>query len=109
MKSRALRTIMLCSFLLAGSVAQASPQDDLAEGQAAVINALVAGADVHAPQLLDRARRNLQLSRDSIVRNEFERARQLARQAFADATEAESRAVALREASLAAKAQAATP
>lgn len=109
MKSRTLRTLLLCSLLLAGSAVQASPQDDLAEGQAAVINALVAGANVHAPQLLDRARRNLQMARDSILSNEFERARQLARQAFVDATEAESRAATLREARLAPKANAATP
>jgi hypothetical protein len=109
MKNRALRAILLCSLLLAGSAAQASPQDDLAEGQAAVINALVAGANVHAPQMLDRARRNLQMARESIVRNEFERARRLARQAFADATEAESRAVMLREARLDPKAPSATP
>lgn len=101
MKSRPLRTILLCSFLLAGSAAQASPQDDLAEGQAAVINALVAGASVHAPQLLDQARRNLQMARDAVVRNEFERARQLARQAFADAMEAESKSLVVREARLA--------
>jgi hypothetical protein len=100
MKSRTLRSILLCSILLAGSAAQASPQDDLAEGQAAVINALVAGANVHAPLLLDKARRNLQMARDSIVRNEFERARQFARQAFADAMAAESRSLALREARL---------
>lgn len=108
MKTRTLRTILLCSLLLAGSAAQASLQDDLSEGQAAVINALVAGAEAHAPQLLDRARRNLQLARDSVVRNEFERARQLARQAFADATTAESRAAAVREARVAPGAQAAT-
>lgn len=108
MKNPSLRTILLCSLLLAGSAVQASPQDDLAEGQAAVINALVAGAEAHAPQLLDRARRNLQLARDSVVRNEFERARQFARQAFADAVTAESRSVAVREARLAPGAQAAT-
>lgn len=101
MRTRLPRALLLCSFLVAGSVAQASPQDDLAAGQAAVINALVAGANVHAPSLLDKARRNLQAARDAIVGNEFERARQLARQAFADATEAESRAVVVREASLA--------
>jgi len=108
MKNRTLRTILLSSLLLAGSAAQASPQDDLAAGQAAVINALVAGANVHAPSLLDSARRNLQAARDAIVRNEFERARQLAQQAFADATTAESRAAAVHEARLAPGAQAAT-
>jgi hypothetical protein len=102
------RAILLCSFLVAGSAAQASPHDELAAGQAAVINALVAGANVHAPSLLDRARRSLQAARDAIVRNEFERARQLARQAFADATTAESRAAAAREARLVPGAQAAT-
>lgn len=100
MKSRILRTLLLCSFLLGGSVVQASPQDDLAAGQAAVINALVAGADAHAPQLFARARANLQMARDYIARNEFERARQLSRQAFADATEAESRTLMVREARL---------
>lgn len=109
MKSRVLRTILLSSLLLAGAAAQASPQDDLAEGQAAIINALVAGANAYAPQLLDRARANLQLARDSIVRNDFERARQLARQALVEATEAESRALRVREASLDAKGPAAAP
>ena len=108
MKSPAVRTLLFCSFLLGGSVVQASPQDDLAAGQAAVINALVAGANVHAPSLLDSARRSLQAARDAIVRNEFERARQLARQAFADATTAESRAAAVHQARLAPGAQAAT-
>lgn len=100
MKCRTLRTILLCSLLLAGSAAQASPQDDLAEGQAAVINALVAGAEAHAPRLLDRARHNLQLARDSLARDDFERARQLSRQAFADAAAAESSSLAVREARL---------
>lgn len=109
MKSRIVRTLLLCSFLLGGSVVQASPQDDLAAGQAAVINALVAGANVYAPTLLDSARRNLQDARDAIVRNEFERARQLARQAFAEATTAESRAAAVREARLATQPKAGTP
>lgn len=108
MKNRTLRTILLSSLFLAGSAVQASPQDDLAAGQAAVINALVAGAEAHAPRLLDRARRNLQLARDCIVRNEFDRARQLSRQAFADAMTAESRAAAVREALLAPGAQVAT-
>lgn len=109
MISRTLRTVVLCSLLLAGSAAQALPQDDLAEGQAAVINALVAGAEVHAPHLLDRARRNLQLARDCIARNEFERARQLARQAVADAAAAESSSLAVREARLAPDRRAAAP
>ena len=109
MKSRALRTVLVCSLLLVGSAAQASPQDDLAEGQAAVINALVAGANVHAPTLLDKARRNLQVARDSIVRNEFERARRFARQAFDDATAAELRARTVREARLVKEAKTATP
>lgn len=101
MKSRTLRSILVCTLLLAGTAAQASPQDDLAAGQAAVINALVAGADSHAPKLLDSARRDLQLARDSIARNDFERARQLSRQAFADAMAAESKSLAVREARLA--------
>lgn len=109
MKSRALRTVLVCSLLLAGSAAQASPHDDLAEGQAAVINALVAGAGVHAPALLDKARRNLQVARDAVVRNEFERARRFARQAFDDATAAEFRALTVREASLDREAKTATP
>lgn len=109
MKTRTLRTFLLCSLLLAGSAVQASPQDDLAAGQAAVINALVAGANVHAPSLLDRARRNLQVARDSIVRNEFDRARQFARQAFDDATAAESRTLMVREARLDKDTKTATP
>ena len=107
MRTRLPRAILLCCLLAAGPAALASPQDDLAAGQAAVINALVAGANVHAPTLLDSARRNLQAARDAIVGNEFERARQLARKAFADATEAESRATVVREASLAPKGPAA--
>jgi hypothetical protein len=106
MKSRILRTFLLCSILLGSSAAVASPQDDLAAGQAAVINALVAGANVHAPGLLDSARRNLQVARDSIVRNEFERARRFARRAFDDATQAEFRSVLVREARLSPKAPA---
>lgn len=109
MKSRTVRTALICSLLLAGSAAQASPHDDLAEGQAAVINALVAGAHVHAPTLLDRARRNLQVARDAIVRNEFERARRFARQAFDDAIAAEFRALTVREARLDKEAKTATP
>lgn len=109
MRSRALPTIVLCSLLLAGSLAQASPREDLARGQAAVINALVAGANAHAPQLLARARANLQAARDSIARNELERARLLARQAFDEATAAESRALAMREARLDAQPKAGTP
>lgn len=100
------RTILFCSLLLAGFAAQASPQDDLAAGQAAVINAIVAGADLHTPQLLARARANLRMARESIERNDFERARQLAGQAFAEATEAEVRAAARREARLAPQASA---
>jgi hypothetical protein len=102
------RAILLCSFLVAGSAAQASPHDELAAGQAAVINALVAGANVHAPTLLDSARRSLQAARDSIVRNEFDRARRFARQALADATAAESRTLLLREARLGTEPRAAT-
>lgn len=109
MKSSTLRTSLLCSLLLAGSAAQASPQDDLAEGQAAVINALVAGANVHAPTLLDSARRNLQVARDSIVRNEFERARRFAQQALDDAAAAEFKALTVREARLDKEAKTATP
>lgn len=100
MKSRTLRTALICSLLLAGSAAQASPHDDLAEGQAAVINALVAGAQAHVPQLLAKARANLQMAREAIARNDFERARQFARQAFDDASAAESRALAVHEARL---------
>lgn len=100
-KNRILRTILVCSFLVAGAAVRASPQDDLAAGQAAVINALVAGAGAHAPRLLAEARAQLQLARDSIARNDFERARRHARQAFHDATVAESRALAVREARLA--------
>jgi ATP-dependent protease HslVU (ClpYQ) peptidase subunit len=103
------RAILLCSLLAAGAAAQASPHDDLAEGQAAVINALVAGADAHATSLLDRARRNLQAARDSIVRNELDRARQFARKAFDDATAAEYRALMVREARLDKGTKAATP
>lgn len=106
MKTRLPRTIIFCSLLLAGLAVQASPQDDLARGQAAVINAIVAGADMHTPRLLAKARANLQMARESIERNDFERARQLAGQAFAEATEAEARAAARREASLAPQAPA---
>jgi len=108
MKTCLPRAILLCSFLVAGFAAHASPHDDLAAGQAAVINALVAGANMHAPSLLDRARRNLQVARDAIVRNEFDRARQFARQALADATAAESRTLLVREARLATEPKAAT-
>jgi hypothetical protein len=103
------RAILICSFLVAGPAAQASPQDDLAAGQAAIINALVAEANVHAPSLLDRARRNLEIARDSIVRNELDRARQFARKAFDDATAAEYRALMVREARLDNGTKAATP
>ena len=109
MRTRLPRAILLCCLLAAGPAALASPQDDLAAGQAAVINALVAGANVHAPALLDSARRNLQVARDAIVRNEIERARRFARQAFDDATAAESRAVAVREARLGTAPKTATP
>lgn len=107
MKRRILRTL-LCSLLLAGLAAQASPQEQLAEGQAAVINALVAGAEAHAPRLLEKARLNLQRARDAMVRREFERAGEFARQARADAAQAESRSLTLREARLAAEGQPAT-
>lgn len=103
------RALLLCSFLVAGSVARASPQDDLAAGQAAVINALVAGANVHAPSLLERARRSLQAAREAIVRNEFDRARQFARQALDDAAAAESRTLLVREARLDKDTKAPTP
>jgi hypothetical protein len=106
--SRTLRTVLACSLFFAASAGHASPNDDLAQGQAAVINALVAGANVHAPTLLDSARRNLQVARDAIVRNEIERARRFARQAFDDATAAESRAHTVREAKLGKEPKAAT-
>lgn len=98
MRTRNLRIGLTCSLLLAAFAAQAAPEDDLAEGQAAVINALVAGAEMHAPALLLNARHNLQAARDSLARKERERARRLARQAFDDATAAEYRALAVREA-----------
>lgn len=96
MKRHILRTFL--TILCASSLAHASAQDDLAQGQAAVINALVAGAEAHAPQLLASARANLQKARESTARLELERARQLARQAFAEAAQAQSRSLAVREA-----------
>jgi hypothetical protein len=109
MKSRILRTLLSCSAFFGASVVHASPQDDLAAGQAAVINAIVAGASAHAPQLLAKARASLQMARGSIARDEPERAGQLARQAFAEATEAESRSLVVREASLVPKGRIAAP
>ncbi len=88
MQRLSLRAALLASALFAAA-AHASPQDELAASQAAIINALVAGAGAHAPAELDRAREALQLARDSMTRKDYPRARQLAERAATDAAAAE--------------------
>ncbi len=74
--------------------AQAAPHDDqVADGQAAIINALVAGAAIHAPAELRQARETLDLSRRAIVQNDLVRAAQLADRAAAAALLAEQKAL----------------
>lgn len=74
--------------------AQAAPHDDqVADGQAAIINALVAGASIHAPAELRQARETLDLSRRAIVQNDLVRAAQLADRAAAAALLAEQKAL----------------
>ena len=84
---------LLAAVLFSFSAQAATPDDQVARGQAAIINALVAGASIHAPAELKEARANLELSRRALAQNDLGRAAQLAAMAAAAARAAEERAL----------------
>ena len=87
----------LLTAALFSAAANAAPQDDeVASGQAAIINALVAGASVYAPAELKQARETLDLSRRAIAQNDMNQAMRLASMATEAARAAESKAMQLR-------------
>lgn len=75
----------------------ATHEDEVASGQAAIINALVAGASVYAPAELQQARETLDLSRRAIAQQDLVRAVQLAGMAAAAARAAEEKAMQQRD------------
>ena len=88
---------LLAATLFSFSAQAANLDDQVASGQAAIINALVAGASTYAPAELKEARANLELSRSARAQNDLGRAAQLANMAAASAKAAEERAIQQRD------------
>ena len=97
MKTRLTIAIALTAVLFSASV-QAAPQEELqvARGQAAIINAIVVGAEDYAPTEIKQAREALNQSRRAIARKDHTLAGQLASMAAATARVAEMKAMQLR-------------
>lgn len=89
--------VLLAAVLFStAAIAQPTPPEELGTAQAAIINAMVAGATVHAPAELQRARAAMELARKG---GDIESVRRLALQAANDARLAEARALEVKTAS----------
>jgi len=97
MKTNLTKLAALLAVAFFTAAAQAASQNDpVASGQAAIINALVAGATVYAPEELRQARQILDLSRGAIAQNDLNKAMRLASMASEAARAAEAKAMQLR-------------
>jgi hypothetical protein len=94
MKANLTKLAAVLAVALFSAAAQAAPhEENVAQGQAAIINALVAGASVHAPAEIKTARETLELSRRAIAQSNFGEAIRLANMATETARAAEAKAI----------------
>ncbi|HYC38199.1 MAG TPA: DUF4398 domain-containing protein [Usitatibacter sp.] len=92
--ARLAAAALVASLALSAQGAQSLQADDqIAVGQAAIINALAAGADRHAPAILKRARMQIAAARELLARKDYAAALKAAYEVEKEALVAETQAL----------------